>query len=368
MVAYWRAHVQDPPQRRIVRPVRSGFESVDKWRRVLAGLNWPDTEVGDSGVDHQHFAALSDGGQQVVARILTVFSGLDAVVNESLAEAGGESAHGERLPMELTDLFVTQEAQEVVHKHVYANLLDFCLPPALATRARTEFDTNPAIAGLVEWAQRWCSSERPLAVQVAARATLEAVAFTANFMPLHELKKTGKMPSATFANDLISQDESCHAESGFDALRAAFADGIAPLDHRKDARAARAAMGGLASRIARDCYQAAVPLFEWIYEGGAELGTATLDHALAYTRLTMNKLLEPLEAPAPFPGTAQGTVMRSWIATLALSSKGRSNFFEGRSAQYSSRRSATASVWRDAQGAVGVGMAALRAAGEVGPA
>lgn len=353
---HWVDRVNDPADRVVGIPPRKEFQGVYGYIVALTTMQWPITEISDQGVDCDHFMAMDPGSRQIVERIIALFVVADKIVEDALEATGAEPDDGERLPLEYAMLIRSQEGAEVVHYYVYNLLVAMCLPPDRRPVVYELARGHPAIQQLVRWMQRWTAPERPLYIRNAARTVFELVVFTAQFMVPHELKKNSQMPSFTNANERIAPDESMHAACGFEMHRAAFGEAIGTPGP------VRAAANAGLTFLVRSCYDAALPLFSWIYEGGARMNSITEARALEYTRGAANTLLRGVGAEPAFVSNAEDPQVSSWLRSLTLERMGRTNFFEDDALAYSKKFSEDAFVWSDgAAGFTAAGLGILQA-------
>lgn len=333
---HWITQVNDPKGHLQVVPPRHGFEEVAKYTQLLTELMWPPREISNQGVDAEHFEhRIEADAQQVVYRTAVYFVVADKVVGELLEDAT-EDYRGEKLPFVCTLLNKAQEGQEVVHVFVYQNIITQCFPRGFQNRAFKEAGLATAIQGLQQWARGLSTEDVPIFVRVAARTAFELVTFTALFMVPHELKKNGLMPTFTNANERIAPDETNHAKAGLAMYRAFFSEALGtPGELREDANRVLEA-------IMRSCYEAALPLFEWVFEGGARVGSITKESALEYTRRTVNVMLEDSGAHLVFDESKKSANVTEWLSSIMMERMARTNFFEEDGLTYSKEYSETA--------------------------
>lgn len=333
---HWLERVNDPKDHLQVVPGRRGFESVTKFTHLFTELAWPAREITDQQIDQTHFEErLTPMAQQIVYRIIAFFAKGDKLVNDMLGDTDAEY-HGELLPLECELLDKTQEGQEVVHMLVYHDLIARCLPAHLQKKIFEEVELAEAVRSLCEWAKQYCSKDVPIFVRSAARTAFELVTFTAQFMVPHELKKNGLMPTFGNANERIAPDETNHAKAGMNMHRVFFSDALGtPPEVRDNANR-------VLEFILQSCYEAAQPLFEWIYEGGAHIGSISKSSALEYTQRTVNVMLPTAGARPIFDESNASTEVTEWLSSIMMERMSRTNFFEENALAYSKEYSATA--------------------------
>ena len=69
---------------------------------------------------------------------------------------------------------------------------------------------DPVIKKIADWAIKWMNSDCNFAQNMIAFSAVEGILFSGPFCAIYWLKKQGKMPGLTFANELIARDEGQH--------------------------------------------------------------------------------------------------------------------------------------------------------------
>jgi ribonucleotide reductase beta subunit family protein with ferritin-like domain len=153
---------------------------------------------------------LSDNEKFFIYHVLAFFAASDGVVMENLS-----LRFSNEIPIpEAKQFYAFQNAIESVHAEVYSLLIDtYEKDPVKQQQLFNAVDTFPAIREKAEWAIRWINDdEAPFAQRLIAFAIVEGLFFSASFCAIFWLRERGLLPGLSFANQLISRDESLHTE------------------------------------------------------------------------------------------------------------------------------------------------------------
>lgn len=202
--------------------------------------NWTAEEV-DLAEDKREWATaydprkkkgLSAGEKHFVLHIIAFFLSSEGAVIENAAK--------NLLTMvqwgDFRQFYSYQIGNEAIHAQTYSEMAEvLCEDAEERLRVFNAVETMPAVAAKADWARRWLQGEevafeptpawappqaaspglvvhKPprLAQALVAFAAVEGIFFSGSFCALFWLKKRGKMPGLTFANELISRDEGVH--------------------------------------------------------------------------------------------------------------------------------------------------------------
>ena len=180
----------------------------DMYKKATASF-WKVEEV-DLGSDLTDWNNLSDDEKYFIKNVLAFFAASDGIVNENLAE----NMNRQVVWMEAKCFYGFQIAIENIHAEMYSLLIDTYIKDI--SEKNTLFnaiDNLPAVKKKAEWAVRWIENkDASFAQLLVAFAVVEGIFFSGSFCAIFWLKKQGKMPGLTFANELISRDEGMHTE------------------------------------------------------------------------------------------------------------------------------------------------------------
>jgi ribonucleoside-diphosphate reductase beta chain len=115
---------------------------------------------------------------------------------------------------EAKNFYAFQIAIEAVHSETYSLLIDtYCKDDKEKTNLFKAIDNFPAIKEKADWGLKWIdNSNVSFAQRLIAFSIVEGVFFSASFCAIFWLKERGLLPGLSFANALISRDESLHTE------------------------------------------------------------------------------------------------------------------------------------------------------------
>ena len=170
---------------------------------------WKVEEL-DLRQDSSHWEKLSKDEKHFIKHVLAFFAASDGIVNENLVE----NMQKKITWLEAKFFYGFQIAMENIHSLTYSMLID----TYVKDKDEKEFlfnsiETMPAVQKKANWALKWINDkDASFAQLLIAFAVVEGIFFSGSFCAIFWLKKQGKMPGLTFANELISKDEGMHAE------------------------------------------------------------------------------------------------------------------------------------------------------------
>jgi ribonucleoside-diphosphate reductase subunit M2 len=153
---------------------------------------------------------LSENEKYFVNHVLAFFAASDGVVMENLS-----LRFSNEIPIpEVKQFYAFQNAIEAVHSETYSLLIDtYEKDPVKQAQLFNAVETFPAIREKAEWAIRWIhDKEASFGQRLIAFAIVEGLFFSASFCAIFWLRERGLLPGLSFANQLISRDESLHTE------------------------------------------------------------------------------------------------------------------------------------------------------------
>jgi ribonucleotide reductase beta subunit family protein with ferritin-like domain len=106
-----------------------------------------------------------------------------------------------------------QIAIENIHAETYSLLIDtFIHNTAEKKRLFNAIKEIPSIKKKADWALRWMDSGNSFGERLVAFAAVEGIFFSGSFCSIFWLKKRRLMPGLAFSNELISRDEGLHTD------------------------------------------------------------------------------------------------------------------------------------------------------------
>ncbi len=250
----------------------------------------------------------SENEKHFIKMVLAFFASLDQVVMENVSVNFGE----EIVVPQVRSHFAMQNAIESIHGEAYAVLIQtYIKDPKEQKTVLRSIQSMPIIAKKANWVTKWMDSDTAsLAERLVAFTCVEGVQFSGAFCAIYWFKKQGRFKGLCFANSLIARDEGLHAEGsvmiykhlkhklGVERVHEIFADAV---------------------RIEKEFITDALPV---------SLIGINQETMSAYIEYISDFWLQKLGYPKLF-GTANPF---EWMQMIGL--EGKSNFFEGRVAEY----------------------------------
>ncbi len=187
------------------------IQHPDLWKKYKdAEASFWKTEEVDLGNDLNDWKTLSDNEKHFIKHVLAFFAASDGIVNENLSEYMIQKVSW----LEAKVFYGFQIAIENIHSAMYSLLIDtYVKDKNEKIMLFNAIENMPAVAKKADWAMKWINSPTAsFAHKLIAFAVVEGVFFSGSFCAIFWLKKQGKMPGLTFANELISRDEGMHTE------------------------------------------------------------------------------------------------------------------------------------------------------------
>lgn len=185
------------------------YPDIYKMYKQASASYWVADEINFQQ-DLADIEKLSDNEKFFINHILAFFAASDGVVMENLS-----LRFSNEVPIpEVKQFYAFQNAMEAVHSETYSLLIDtYERDPVKQAELFNAVDNFPAIREKAEWAIRWIQDESaPFAQRLIAFAIVEGLFFSASFCAIFWLRERGLLPGLSFANQLISRDESLHTE------------------------------------------------------------------------------------------------------------------------------------------------------------
>lgn len=193
--------------RHVLFPVQ--YDDIYRMYKLAASAYWLPDEINFEN-DIADLQKLTDNERYFIKQIIAFFAASDGIVMENLSMRFSNEI---KIP-EARAFYAFQNAIEAVHSETYSLLIDtYEKDPVERARLFNAVDTCPAIGEKAQWALRWIEDrDAPFSQRLIAFAIVEGLFFSASFCSIFWLRERNLMHGLVFANQLISRDESMHAE------------------------------------------------------------------------------------------------------------------------------------------------------------
>jgi ribonucleoside-diphosphate reductase beta chain len=212
MVVDIKENVQEPllienGSRHVIFPIK--YDNIWDMYKKHVSTYWTVEEI-DFSKDTKDWEKLNDNEKHFIKNILAFFAASDGIVNENLVHRFMKEI---KIPEALA-FYSFQNAIETIHSETYSLLIDTYIKDVVEkNKLFNAVDTIPCVGKKAQWAMKWITSkDDSFATRLIAFAIVEGVFFSGAFCSIYWLKEKGVMPGLTFSNELISRDESLHAE------------------------------------------------------------------------------------------------------------------------------------------------------------
>lgn len=176
------------------------------YQKAVASF-WTVSEC-DLQRDSVDIAKLSDAELQILKSILAFFAASDIIVNENIIQ----NFYNECIYPEAKQFYAIQMGMESIHTHMYNLLIECYFSSSDRTELFHGIETNEHIKNKAMFCEKYMSREVVLGTRLVAYAAVEGIFFCSSFAAIFFFKKRGLLPGLTFSNELISRDESLHAQ------------------------------------------------------------------------------------------------------------------------------------------------------------
>ena len=194
-------------ERYVLFPIK--YPDMFQMYKKASSVYWVADEI-NFAEDLKHLDTMNQNEKYFVNHILAFFAGSDGIVMENL---GTRFLQDINIP-EAKNFYAFQIAIEAVHSETYSLLIDtYCKDDKEKTNLFKAIDNFPEIKEKADWGLKWIdNSNVSFAQRLIAFSIVEGVFFSASFCAIFWLKERGLLPGLSFANALISRDESLHTE------------------------------------------------------------------------------------------------------------------------------------------------------------
>jgi ribonucleotide reductase beta subunit family protein with ferritin-like domain len=185
------------------------YPDIYQMYKKAASSYWVTDEINFQQ-DLSDLDKMTPNERYFINHVLAFFAASDGVVMENLSLRFSND-----IPVpEVRQFYAFQNAMEAVHSETYSVLIDtYVKDHAEQMRLFNAVDNFPAIREKAEWAIKWINDVSvPFAQRLIAFAIVEGLFFSASFCAIFWLRERGLLPGLSFANQLISRDESLHTE------------------------------------------------------------------------------------------------------------------------------------------------------------
>jgi ribonucleotide reductase beta subunit family protein with ferritin-like domain len=185
------------------------YPDIYEMYKKAASSYWVTDEINFQQ-DLSDLERMSANERFFINHILAFFAASDGVVMENLSLRFSND-----VPVpEVRQFYAFQNAMEAVHSETYSVLIDtYVKDHTEQLKLFNAVENFPAIREKAEWAIKWINNESAsFAHRLVAFAIVEGLFFSASFCAIFWLRERGLLPGLSFANQLISRDESLHTE------------------------------------------------------------------------------------------------------------------------------------------------------------
>lgn len=166
---------------------------------------WTVQEV-DLEHDVPDLHKLSPGEKKMLANILSFFAASDIIVNENIMQNLFQNC----VYPEAQQFYAFQMGMESIHTVMYNLLIERYF--GSGSDLFHGIENNVHIQNKAKFCLQYMNTEVSNAQRLIAYTAVEGIFFCSSFACIYYFKKRGLLPGLTFSNELISRDESLHAE------------------------------------------------------------------------------------------------------------------------------------------------------------
>lgn len=166
---------------------------------------WTVQEV-DLEHDLSDLCKLGVGEKKMLANILSFFAASDIIVNDNIMQNLFQNC----VYPEAQQFYAFQMGIESIHTVMYNVLIERYF--GSNSDLFNGIENNVHIKNKAGFCVEFMHADVPNSQRLIAYAAVEGIFFCSSFACIYYFKKRGLMPGLTFSNELISRDESLHAE------------------------------------------------------------------------------------------------------------------------------------------------------------
>lgn len=169
---------------------------------------WNPEEI-DFSKDYEDWDGMDEDTKTFLKYVLGFFASADGIVLDNLATRFTKEI---KVP-EALHCYAIQSAMEAIHSETYSLLIEtYVKKPEDKMQLFNGVKEIQSIKEKSEWVTKWLHGDQKFSERLVAFACVEGIMFSGSFCAIFWLKKQGKMPGLSFANELISRDEGLHTE------------------------------------------------------------------------------------------------------------------------------------------------------------
>lgn len=297
--------LQENPHRFVLFPI----EHNDIWElyKQQQACIWTAEEIDLESDLHDWKNKLNDNERHFIKHVLAFFAASDGIVNENLAE----NFVNEVQYTEAKFFYGFQIMMENVHSETYSLLIDtYIKDENEKMKLFRAIETLDCVRKKAEWALRWIENGT-FAERLVAFAAVEGIFFSGSFCSIFWLKDRGLMQGLGFSNELISRDEGLHCDFAVHLFNNHLVNKISQEEIQKIIRDA--------VEIEKEFVTDALPV-SLLGMNAAQMQT--------YIEYVADRLLTDLKTPKLYNAKNPFDFMEK------ISVDRKTNFFEGRVAEY----------------------------------
>ena len=166
---------------------------------------WTVQEV-DLEHDQEDFKNLSDGERKMLSSILSFFAASDIIVNENIMQNLFRTC----VYPEAQQFYAFQLGVESIHTVTYNIIIERYF--GQNSDLFNGIENNIHIKNKANFCLSFMHENVQTSQRLIAYTAVEGIFFCSSFACIYFFKKRGLMPGLTFSNELISRDESLHAQ------------------------------------------------------------------------------------------------------------------------------------------------------------
>jgi ribonucleoside-diphosphate reductase beta chain len=198
--------LRENPDRFVIFPIK--HNDIWSFYKKAEASFWTAEEIDLSSDLTDWHDKLNDDERHFVKHVLAFFAASDGIVNENLAE----NFVAEVQYPEAKFFYGFQIMMENIHSETYSLLIDTYIKDADERNYLFHaIDTIDCVKKKADWALRWIKNGS-FAERLIAFAAVEGIFFSGSFCSIFWLKKRGLMKGLSFSNELISRDEGLHCD------------------------------------------------------------------------------------------------------------------------------------------------------------
>ncbi|MDC0366944.1 ribonucleotide-diphosphate reductase subunit beta [bacterium] len=280
------------------------------WKRHVSTF-WTLEEVKMEN-DARDFQSLTPEEQHFLKVTLSFFAMSDELVAANLEDNFMKEV--KRYPM-VHKFWGIQRAMEDIHSECYSLLIETLIQdPKEKWRLYHGVETIPCIQRKAQWLGRYMTRSRPFVERLLAFALFEGCAFSASFASIYFLREQhrGKLNGVCFSNELISRDESLHAEFAIMLY-------VHYIEHKLDVERAHEIVESLL-KVEREFVTTALPT--------SLIGLSPVQMC-KYVEFCADSILERMQMPKMYN---HKECPLTYMRMIDMNTK--TNFFEGRAGEY----------------------------------